>query len=173
MRSVVLALAIGIAAASCLPQHQKMTEAGYSMAPVTTDPSVATEIRIQGSVYYRLTGHNLRQAIVGNSMFYDLSGPGFIMTTGDGRHFNSDGCGYVKNRHHAQPASGTYSVKDDRVCTRDEDAEESSCFALFRSDEGRLLQQRLTPSSGPSRVVVKPNTTHDGFHSCPLIETSQ
>jgi hypothetical protein len=170
MRSIAITAAIGLAMAGCSPEYPELKRTGYTQNTVAAVPHDATEIRLQGIVYRRLTGLKLRQAIVGKSIFYDTTGPGLIVVTGDGRYFNSDGCGYVSNRHHMEPATGTYTVKDDRVCTREDDAEQWSCFALFRDNEGRLLQQDLSPPSGPSKVVVKPNTMHDGFHSCPLIE---
>lgn len=170
MRSTAIATAIGFAMAGCSPEPYELKEAGYAHGRVAAVPSDATKIRFRGSDYYRLTGPALRQTIVGKSMFYDTSGPGSVMVSGDGRYFNSDGCGYARNRDLVGPAFGNYWVKNNRVCTKVEAAERPSCFALFRSDEGLLLEHGLSGLSVPRRVVLEQNTGFDGFHSCPLIE---
>lgn len=170
MRSIAMATVIGVAMSGCSPEPYELKEAGYAQGRVAAVPADATKIRFRGSDFYRLTGPALRQAIVGKSMFYDTSGPGIVVVSGDGRYFNSDGCGYARNRDLVGPAFGNYWVKYDRVCTKVEDAEQLSCFSLFRSNEGLLLEHGLSGSSGPRRVVLEPNTRFDGFHSCPLIE---
>jgi|SRR6185295_20263761 len=164
MRFTAIAASICLAVAGCSSGPYELNEKAYSQRPFIGVPPDVSKIRFQGSVYHRLMGTKLEQAIVGKSMFHD---PNAVIISGDGQYFASDGCGYARNRDRVGPAFGTYRVKEDRVCTKVGD--QLSCFALFQSDEGRWLIHGLSGPSVPSAVLLNPDDRYRGL-SCPLVD---
>lgn len=171
-RSFVKAIAVGVAVSGCSLATYDLKEMGYTQGQVAPIPSDAVKIRFLGSVYRRLSGPKLRGAVAGRSMFYDPVGPGLVMTSGVGvQHFNSDGCGYAKERHRAGPTFGIYWVEDDRVCTKIKDAAVASCFALFESGEGRWLRHDLSMhKAATNAITLLPHPRFLSFDTCLVVE---
>src|SRR5262245_14203835 len=113
MRCIALAGSIGLTISGCSSGVYEFNEKAYSQPPYigVPVPSDITKIRFHGTVYQRLTGPKLKQAVVGKSIFNDTSGPDPVIVSGDGQYFASDGCGYARNRDRVGPAFGQYRVK--------------------------------------------------------------
>jgi hypothetical protein len=155
MRFPTLLTAIVLFASGCSERIYHVGPDVFSSNRIVKIPSNATRIGLDASVYRRLTGRKLRQAIVGTSMFIDPESG--IVVSGDGQYFLSDGHRSWHNRDLVGPVSGTYSVTHDLICSRVKNSS-SWCFALFRSQGGKFLIHSFRDHSAPTPVLLNPNT---------------
>lgn len=122
-------------------------------------PSDARKIRLGGSLYRRLSGSELRDAIVGKSMFHDPA-DGIVMQP-YGRFFHPDGHRYWEPSDRVPNRSGSYSVMDKEVCV---DTDGSPwCFSLFRSEEGAFLMHSVHRSGLPETVLFHTGTPYNSM----------
>jgi len=113
----------------------------------------AQEIRVAGTLFRRLTGAELRRAVVGNMIFLD---PSVVFDSGtshaDGAWFAADGRTYYWSRFRLGHGRGAYVVHRERVCMS---ANREGCFTLFRSADGRFLRH-MPPWQAPALITVRP-----------------
>jgi hypothetical protein len=138
LRALIMFI-VSIAATACaLPRpHEWVGE--------PLDPSVAN-VRYQGVVYRKLTGEQLRRAVVGATMgFRD------IVVSGNPMHyFHVDGRTYRWRGHRGAGVDGVYEVTHDQVCHPMGDRR--VCFVLFRDQQSNFLVTDFQPNTAPARV---------------------
>jgi hypothetical protein len=116
-------------------------------------PADAKVIQVSGAHFQRMTGPELRRAVVGNRIFLDQMVVLDSATShGDGAWFAADGRTYYWNRFRLGHGRGTYTVRHDQVCTS---GNGDRCFALFRSADGRFLRH-MPGLQAPSLVTIRP-----------------
>jgi hypothetical protein len=153
MRYIALVLAIALSGCAATVYDADGFPSNMDGPQQGTIPASAKIIRVSGEVFRRITGSELRQAVVGQMIFLD---PSVILDSGtshgDGAWFDADGRSYYWSRFRLGHGRGTYRVRFDDVCTS---GNTDRCFSLFRSANGRYL--RHTPGlSAPSLVTVRP-----------------
>jgi hypothetical protein len=157
LRTSLLALLAFVCGCASAPVYERPST---PPGPAVHVPPGTSRIAVEGEIYRRLTGAALRRAIIGTSMYVDARD---VVTSGDGAFFSRDGHSYAHNRDRVQPASGTYSVLGDRVCT--EILPNRWCFALFRSHTGGFMVADFADNSMPTRVILTFGTPIDGGNS--------
>jgi hypothetical protein len=145
LAAVVVALSCGCA------QHTFDWDRELRHGSPRSVPAGTIRIVMADSLYRRVFGQELRDAIVGMVMTDETIS---CCAPLDAR-FLSNGA-YLHRVHRVGLRRGSYRITHDEVCTRLDGQVESYCFALFRDAAGKFLTVDFRNHSGPSTIKLSP-----------------